>query len=981
MTIRFLPPCVVLVLVGVLVGLAPAQTDSMHRNGFGGKVPSFVRGDANIPFAEQEHAISDKHAKNGPTSEYLRIEANPPGGAAEAQYVHYHYETPVAPITERMTASVHIKALRAGIQVKARVVFPKEKDPRNPDALLTTLVAGDTYTDIRRWQQLGFGAFPDLLRKHLPVLHARLGRAVDPSGAYVDRIVLNVFGGPGVTDVWIDDLEIGPVKSDPLPLPKPKDPPGGLPAGRGAGKARAVEFSDGQILVDDKPFFMLAVRHSDTPLKTLRDANFNTIWFPNEVPQPTLDEAIRQGFWIVPSLPIPGSEFDERMPVKPDPFKLEKEADALSKYLRKFLAADAVLMWDLGSDRTAEDLSRVARSSDIVRTYDPRRPRSVDLLDGFSAYSTYVNSVGSHRWPLFSSLELTAYRDWLNQRKALTSPGKMTWTWIQTHLPEWYVAQLTGKTDVAAFEDPIGPHPEQIRILTYLALAAGHRGLGFWSDKFLANSHHGRDRLLELALLNAEIDMLQEVLFSAQDPARWVPTSDGNVQAAVIRGPKEILVLPVYLGAGSQHVPPQSAIPTLTVTIPAVPEGTTPWLITPAYVSELKGVRRVAGGTQIDIPEFDTTAAVVFTSDLGVAGKVVRWQDHTRFEKGRQAAQWALQQAIEQFNKAHATHAKILQAGGPDLPNNEAAELFKRSRESMARSKDYAETRQWDMAYKEARRSLRPIRVLMRAHWEKAVATLDVSTASPFAASFFSLPQHWQFAAQIAASRPGGNGFAHGGFELSKPAPKEGAAVASLPGWKVRKVILDPVNATAAIINMQESLKDLEPKAGDPGTNRYGAQRIVPRTPAFRQPDFGQHLLMLKLDAKPEVDPKGKALPPPQALERAVLAVDSPPAEFAPGSIVRISFWVRIFTQIEASPDGVVVFDSAGGEPLGVRIGVTAGWREFHLYRRVPASGKIALTFALTGLGEAFFDDVRIEPMVPYAAAVAPTNIVPVGKR
>ena len=30
-------------------------------------------------------------------------------------------------------------------------------------------------------------------------------------GAYIDQFVLNVFDGPGLTDVYIDDLEIGPV--------------------------------------------------------------------------------------------------------------------------------------------------------------------------------------------------------------------------------------------------------------------------------------------------------------------------------------------------------------------------------------------------------------------------------------------------------------------------------------------------------------------------------------------------------------------------------------------------------------------------------------------------------------------------------------------------------------------------------------------------------------------------------------------------
>ncbi|NJK27822.1 MAG: hypothetical protein HC925_03830, partial [Coleofasciculaceae cyanobacterium SM2_3_26] len=49
-------------------------------------------------------------------------------------------------------------------------------------------------------------------------------------------------------------------------------------------------------------------------------------------------------------------------------------------------------------------------------------------------------------------------------------------------------------------------------------LSAGCRGLGFWSDQFLAkDTHFGKDRLLELAILNAEIDMLKPV-FAGSKP-------------------------------------------------------------------------------------------------------------------------------------------------------------------------------------------------------------------------------------------------------------------------------------------------------------------------------------------------------------------------------------------------------------------------------------------------------------------------------
>ncbi len=975
MPVRFV--VLLVVALGSLVLAVPSaaqQQKSIYRDGFAGRNTSFVAADANIRFVEKDHKLSGDHAKSAATSELIKIEANPPAGATEPEFVHYYYPTPRAPVTDRLTAQVWVKAFRKGVQLKARVVFPKEKDPANPDALLTTLIAGDTYDRERQWQPLSMGRVDEQVSKHLKVLHARLGRAVDPTDAYIDRLVLNVYAGPGVTEVWVDDLEIGPVRPEPE-LPQPRVQPG-VGVGRPKTKGRRVEFADGQILVEHdngemEPFFMLAIRHSDTPLKTLRDAQLNTVWFPTEAQQAPIEEAIRHGFWVVPTLPLPAGVWEGRSPKKADPAVLEKDAELVSGYLRKFLASDAVLMWDLGGARTAEDVGRVARVSEIVRTFDPRRPRAIDLWDGYSSYSTYVNAVGAHRWPLFSSLEYGAYREWLNQRKLLTSPGKLTWSWVQTHLPDWLVFQLTGKYDATAFPDPIGPHPEQIRTLTYLSLAAGHRGLGYWSDRFLSNACHGRDRLLEIALLNTEIEMLKPVLLAATDPANWVDTSHGNVKAAIIRGTKEMIVLPVWLGGGAQYTPATGFVRNLTVRVPAAGDNSVPWLVTPGEVVELKGAKREAGGTLITIPEFDTAAAVVFTTDLKQTGIVARWQDFTQSDKGKLAAQWAQQQAVEQYNKTLTTHQNILKAGGPGV--EDAADQFNQSAYRIKLAEHYASNNQWDVAYRESRRAVRPLRVLMRAHWEEAVKTLDVPTASPFAVSFYTLPQHWQFAREVQASRPAGNGFPNGGFELSRPAPEGGAAVSSLPGWEVRSLILDKAVGKAAIINVTEGLMD-RPIPPPPITpTRYAPLRTPPPGPEFRQPNAGRHCLMLRVEPKREKDAAGRTIPDPSALERTVLAVDSPAADFAPGTVVRISFWAKV-PAVGATADGVVVFDSAGGEPLAVRIQNTlipAGatvWKEYHLYRRVPPTGKIAMTFALTGFGTAFFDDVRIEPLVGGAA-------------
>src|SRR4029079_2079709 len=96
--------------------------------------------------------------------------------------------------------------------LRARVVFPKEPDPTNPQTPLTTLIIGKTLDTSRKWDKLTLENVPEVLGKHLPALRAKLGRDVDTSGAYIDRLVLNLYTGPGSVEVWVDDLDIGPVR-------------------------------------------------------------------------------------------------------------------------------------------------------------------------------------------------------------------------------------------------------------------------------------------------------------------------------------------------------------------------------------------------------------------------------------------------------------------------------------------------------------------------------------------------------------------------------------------------------------------------------------------------------------------------------------------------------------------------------------------------------------------------------------------------
>jgi hypothetical protein len=546
----------------------------------------------------------------------------------------------------------------------------------------------------------------------------------------------------------------------------------------------------------------------------------------------------------------------------------------------------------------------------------------------------------------------------------LANPGVFFWTWVQTHLPDWYATLVYDRPPGSAgFTEPVGPQPEQVRLMTYVALSAGCQGVGFWSDRYLADSHQGRDRLLTLALLNQELQLLEPLLLSVLEPPNWIDTSSLDVKAAVLRTERGVLVLPMWLGAGSQYVPGQAAVTSLAITVPQVPGGTQAWEVSPGDIRALK-TERVTGGTKIILPEFGLTSAIIFTSDNSANGLVVHYQDQVR-QMRKLAAQYAYDLANEELKKVLQIEEE-LESAGHKLPDgqalkDDAAQRLKASLDSW-NAGDFRE------AYGNANRALRPLRLLMRAQWEAATKGLDVPSASPYAASYYTLPRHWEFVKEIKQLTPLANVLPDGDFEAGPDR--------EMPGWRPQEATLDDVT--------------------------LGAWRVTD------EPHAGKRCLKL------EIKPKTADVPPPAALERTFLALNSPTVKLKPGTIVRISAWVRVPGPITASVDGALFYDSIGGEPLAVRLTSpplttppttttttttpttstttpppappptpTTKWKQYTLYRRVPASGAVSVTLALTGVGVAYFDDVRIEPLSAEAPAktTAPTGPPPSASR
>ncbi len=247
-------------------------------------------------------------------------------------------------------------------------------------------------------------------------------------------------------------------------------------------------------------------------------------------------------------------------------------------------------------------------------------------------------------------------------------------------------------------------------------------------------------------------------------------------------------------------------------------------------------------------------------------------------------------------------------------------------------AKERWDNREFAEAYRESERALRPLRILMRAQWNKAVKELDSPVSSPCAVTFFTLPRHWDFMDEVKRSQPIANVLRGGDFEIIPERTQD--------AWKVEEPTLDEVDMIAQRV----------------GEVKVAAVVKSGKAATTEPPHEGKQCAMLQI--------KPKKTPAPFALERTLLAITSPSVQLKPGSLVQVSGWIRIPEAITASPDGALFYDSAGGEPLAIRLTEPTPWKKFTLFRRVPSSGNISVTLALTGIGAVYFDDVRIEPLV-----------------
>jgi hypothetical protein len=534
---------------------------------------------------------------------------------------------------------------------------------------------------------------------------------------------------------------------------------------------------------------------------------------------------------------------------------------------------------------------------------------------GLRSFSREVGIVSAYRFPLSTSLQLTDYGNWLRGRPRLARPGTPFWSVIQTQPAASMRQQWSALAPSSA---PGGIDPDALRLLVYTAIGAEMRGFEFASHSPLdANDPAAQQRRLALAIINAELELVEPWAAAGN----FVATADSNdptVKGTLLQYERSRLLVVTRLAAHAQYLPQHATTDSVSFVIPGVPESHEFIELTAGGLRPLKH-KRVTGGTLITLDDFDTTSLVLMTPDSLMASVLSR--------RLAGIANRTAEMLSELVDRTYAQCEAVERRLPAEVRDPSAAQQFlatARGRLDQAERAMAAGDRR--TAFIEARRANTPLGQLQRKHWQRAEASLRSTVASPFTATFDTLPEHWQLLAVLRASAHQENVLAGGDFEDLQSMIEA--------GWRHVEHAQDGVETKVEVA---------------PGGSSNGRS-------------------CLRMEVQPRDRSKAAVL-----LETAPLWVTSPAVPVSRGMIVSIRGRIRVPAAVRGSVDGLMIIDSLGGEALAERFGQTGGWEEFVLYRAAPSDGQLRLTFALTGFGEAMIDDVTIRP-VQSATSEASAN-------
>lgn len=569
-----------------------------------------------------------------------------------------------------------------------------------------------------------------------------------------------------------------------------------------------------------------------------------------------------------------------------------------------------ILAWDLGERLAADQLAATRRQAQQLRSVPADQKRATICAPREQAwqYSRIADLVVFQPPGTNNSLPLRRFGQWYLRRSRLTSMGSHFWASIPTQVAPRIAGQFN-MLPGASMADPT-LEPEQIRLLVYHAIASGARGLLFRSHARLDRS--GRltaIRVKTLQRLNEELALVEPWATTGTHEEE-LETSDPSVRASVLKTDRSRLLLVIRRVADQQYVAgPVDARP-VSFEVPGVPATDEVYKIGENGLDRMTPQR--ATGVRIKLNKRRLITPIVLTQDQLVINYLARQtaalREHKKAVRGELSA--------EMYAAVVDTHQEILaSASGSWLSNRLVQnESLEQARGQLQHFQRLVETGGPEQAVEFQRRGQQQLALARYHDWKLAAGSFPSPIASPFCVSFFALPLHYQLADRLRTVTWGPNSLSGGDFE--------NLSLLQSSGW--------------------ENL----------ATDHSSLETAVELS--LHAPRSGRSALRL------QCWPRG-GKQPPVVIESPPVRITTAPVAVRKGQVLHVHGWARVEEPIRGSLDGLLIYDSITRRALAQRMHASEGWREFSLYRIATRNGSFTATMALSGIGEAWLDDVTVK--------------------
>lgn len=828
---------------------------------------------------------------------------------------------PVRPI-EELLAKVSVMSAKPGAKIGFRVRFPYVRDPetRRP---VSVIIYGASYTTPGEFAVLGIGMIERGLRLKKMAMRSEFGADVDVSDAFVDGVVINAYTGAGTTAIRMDELTVD----------------GLLPVGEGVstGNAREGEVakrrSAGSALAMRIDGSRLDRQRFDSQVAPTDDAG-PFVSRPTAFPIGRVTKVLQHngeplawvrslGFDAVllstpPDAAILSEATQARMVVyAPPPDAPEPSIEAL---------LEPVAGWYLGMGEALDgrQVDDASADSARLRGWPTRwqRPILAAPSESWRSYAPLLDAIVDDLPPRCRGLsggeEVAVMVD---ARGQVGDRVEMA-VGIATMPPETMMEQIDAIANRIGAPPPEGFRWHSMWLQTMRSLESTPTAILFRSTRPLSSgSMYDHNRSMSLSYVNRMVAMISPWVASST-PAPAPPITGAPYRCTrLTTGGTDLLILSSTASRGSEVLAGDGE--TIEVQLTPADAAKTAWRLT-HFSAERLTPESTPTGSRLEIVSPDAAEIIFLSSDPSEGVALTR-----------SAQRFARQAALDRWQLADEAVRRTAQGWNGAM----AARV----------SRTAAPTNLVDVA----RTTLRQAEPAYRA------GDIDQTIRMARRADAWALRSDWQLAETLMPDWP---------MPTSSP-PMDAGAAEIQTAWRP---LMDDAGWGPNLLT-SGSLDDANLMG--PGRWSFGKRLAVRATSEVMHVQRGTYQGAGALLAR--VTPVHDDLLP-GGYEGTVIQVRSPSIRLPAGTAIRIDAVVR--TLGFGSPhQGVLVYDSVGGQEMGVLVRGRPDWTPVRLYRQTLADGEVSVMFELIGGGEATIDDVRLSAWDP--ASIRPTPMLrPIGQ-